>query len=139
MLQGEYDHTLDAKGRIVVPSKVREELGDHFVISKGFEHCLYIFPKESWDKFVGKMEALPGSSAKVRKVQRHFIGGSKECEPDKQGRFSIPANLREYASITKDVVLVGLADRLEVWDQSMWKEYCDEDESIEEVAEELLF
>ena len=139
MLQGEYKHTLDAKSRLVAPSKLREELGSKFYITKGFDQCLYIFPEESWMKFVEKINGLPGSQEKVRRVQRRFIGSSQECEPDKQGRFLIPANLREYAQITKDVVLVGLYDKIEVWSQDKWNEYCEEDESIDDVAGDLVF
>lgn len=139
MLQGEFRHTLDAKGRLVVPSKVREELGTKFVITKAFDQCLYIFPEEPWKKFVGKINDLPASQEKVRRVQRRFIGSSQECEPDKQGRFLIPTNLREYAQITKDVVLVGLSDRFEVWSQEKWDEYCSEDDTIDDVAGDLVF
>jgi len=139
MLQGEYKHSLDAKSRLVAPSKLREELGARFYITKGFDQCLYIFPEESWLKFVQKINGLPGSQEKVRRVQRRFIGSSQECEPDKQGRFLIPANLREYAQITKEVVLVGLYDKIEVWSQDKWNEYCEEDESIDDVAGDLVF
>lgn len=140
MFKGEYNHTLDAKGRIVVPSKVREELGSQFVITKAFDQCLYIFPTESWEKFVEKINGLPASKEKVRKVQRRFIGSSWDCETDKQGRFLIPPKLREYAEITKEVVLVGLSDRLEVWSLEKWTEYCDEeDESIDDITGDLVF
>ncbi len=140
MLQGEYKHTLDAKSRLVAPSKMREELGSRFHITKGFDKCLYIFPEESWLKFVQKINALPGSKEKVRKVQRRFIGSSQECEPDKQGRFLIPANLKEYAGITKEVMLIGLYDKMEVWSLDRWNEYCkEEEESDEDVAEDLEF
>ena len=139
MFQGEYYHTLDAKSRLVVPSKLRDELGSKFHITKGFEQCLYIFPEEPWLKFVQKINALPGSQEKVRRVQRRFIGSSQECEPDKQGRFLIPANLKEYAQITKEVVLIGLYDKLEVWSQEKWNEYRKEDESIDDVAGDLVF
>lgn len=140
MFKGEYNHTLDAKGRIVIPSKVREELGSHFVITKAFDQCLYLFPDTSWEKFVEKINSLPASREKVRRVQRRFIGSSWDCEPDKQGRFLIPPKLREYAGITRDVVLVGLSDRLEVWSLDKWIEYCDEeDESIDDIAGDLVF
>lgn len=139
MFKGEYNHTLDAKGRLVVPSKVRDELGSQFVITKAFDQCLYIFPEASWEKFVEKINGLPASQEKVRRVQRRFIGSSADCEPDKQGRFLIPTNLREYAGITKDVVLVGLSDRLEVWSQEKWDEYCSEDDSIDDIAGDLVF
>lgn len=139
MLQGEYRHTLDAKNRLVAPSKVREELGSKFYITKGFDKCLYIFPEESWMKFVQKINGLPASQEKVRRVQRRFIGSSQECEPDKQGRFLIPANLREYAQITKEVMFVGLYDRIEVWSQEKWDEYNDEEESMDDVAGDLVF
>ncbi len=140
MLQGEYKHTLDAKSRLVAPSKLREELGNKFYITKGFDQCLYIFPEESWLKFVQKINGLPGSKEKVRKVQRRFIGSSQECEPDKQGRFLIPANLKEYAEITKEVMMIGLYDKIEVWSLEKWNEYCKaEAESDEDIAEDLEF
>lgn len=141
MFKGEYNHTLDAKGRLIVPSKVREELGSQFVITKAFDQCLYIFPTESWENFVSKINGLPASKEQVRKVQRRFIGSSWDCEMDKQGRFLIPPKLREYAQITKEVVLIGLSDRLEVWGLEKWKEYCEkeEDESIDDMVGDLVF
>ena len=141
MFKGEYNHTLDAKGRLIVPSKVREELGSQFVITKAFDQCLYIFPTESWENFVIKINGLPASKEQVRKVQRRFIGSSWDCDMDKQGRFLIPPKLREYAQITKDVVLIGLSDRLEVWGLEKWTEYCEkeEDESIDDMVGDLVF
>ena len=140
MLKGEYYHTLDAKNRLVAPSKLREELGEQFVITKGFDKCLYIFPMGPWEQFVEKIDGLKLSREKARKVQRRFVGSSADCEPDKQGRFLIPANLREYAGITKDVVLIGLSNKIEVWSQEVWDEYNnDDDDTIDDVEGELDF
>ena len=142
MLQGEYKHTLDAKSRLVAPSKLRDELGTKFYITKGFDQCLYIFPEESWMKFVQKINGLPASQEKVRRVQRRFIGSSQECEPDKQGRFLIPQTLRDYAGLKQDVTFIGQAGHAEIWDSEAYDKLEAETltpENLAAVMEELDF
>lgn len=140
MFQGEFQHGLDAKGRLILPAKIREELGAQFVLTKGMDGCLFIFPPDSWETFAGKLNALPTSSRQARKLKRYFIGSSVECETDKQGRFLIPPVLRSFAEIDKDVTVLGVSDRIELWSTEKYDAYQnEEDESIEDIAGELDF
>lgn len=140
MLQGEYQHGLDAKGRLILPVKFREELGEKFYLTKGLDGCLYIYPVEEWISFSGRLNALPTSSKEARRLKRHFIGSSVECEPDKQGRFLISQVLRDFAKIEKDVTVIGMYDHVEIWASEQYDRYeNDDDVSIEEIAETLEF
>ncbi len=140
MLQGEFQHGLDAKGRLILPAKIREELGTHFMLTKGLDGCLFIFSPAAWEEFTQKMNALPTSSREARKLKRYFIGSSVECETDKQGRFLIPPVLRAFAEIEKDVTVLGVADHIEVWSTPRYSAYQnEEDASIEDIAEGLIF
>lgn len=137
MFTGEYNHTIDAKGRIIVPSKLREELGKVFVITRGLDGCLFVYPDEEWKNFVDKLKDLPGTK-QARKLQRAFLAAAAYCEIDKQGRVLIPANLREYAGLDKDVVFAGVNQKIEVWSKTKWDEvndYSDIDEAAEELSE----
>ncbi len=136
MLMGEYNHSLDAKGRIIIPAKLREQLGDRFVICKGLDHCLFAFPNEEWAKFENKIQALPLTKSDARKFSRHFFAGASEAELDKQGRALLPQSLREYAGLDKDVVLCGVGGRVELWDKESWEAYSQYDD-VEELAENL--
>ncbi len=128
MLGGEYRHTIDDKGRVSVPAKFRNDLGNVFVISKGIgEKCLFVFTLLEWRRLEGKIRNLPLTDKKARRFSRYLIGGSSECELDKQGRVMLPQYLREYADLKKDVVLVGLTTRVEIWDSELWREYNDPD------------
>lgn len=118
MLVGEFQHNIDAKGRVIMPAKFRDELGEKFVVTKGLDKCLFVFSPEEWDKLDNKLSEQ--SLSKGRKIQRFFYGGMTECELDKQGRLLIPQSLREYADISKDVVFVGLAKRAEIWNKDEW-------------------
>lgn len=136
MFIGEYNHTIDAKGRIIVPSKLREDLGEEFVITRGLEGCLFVYPDSEWKAFVASLKELPGTQ-KTRNLKRAFLAAAEYCTMDKQGRTVVPSKLREYAGIDKDVVLVGLDNRIEVWDKDKWDEindYSDIDEAAEELA-----
>ena len=138
MLMGEYNHALDAKGRIIIPSRLREELGDHFVVCKGMDGCLFAFPMEGWEKLVSKLQALPLTNKAARKFSRYFLAGAADVEPDKQGRALLPQPLREAAGLEKDVVLCGVGDRLEIWSKDAWtaeSHYEDIDELAEMMAE----
>ena len=132
MLVGEYQHSVDAKGRMIMPAKFREELGDSFVVTKGLDNSLFIFSKEEWARLDEKLAQLPLS--KGRTMQRFFYGSMAECEIDKQGRVLLPANLREYASLEKDVVVVGLNRRAEIWSKDKWDE---QNESFMESADDV--
>ncbi len=137
MFMGEYGHSLDPKGRLIIPSKFREALGDRFVITRSLDQCLCIYDMEDWEKFVSRLSDIPYNVKKQRQLVRFFLSGANEVEPDKQGRVLIPANLREAAGIEKDVVLVGVGSRIEVWSAKNWEEMSTSDE-INEIAEEML-
>ncbi len=136
MLMGEYSHSLDAKGRIIIPAKLREQLGDTFVVSKGLEGCLFIFPPAEWEKLSNKIQALPLTDPRGRKFSRYFFSGASELEVDKQGRALLPPNLREEAKLEKDVVLCGVGNRVEIWSKEKWEDISHYDD-IEELAEQL--
>ena len=131
MFMGSYDHSLDAKGRVIIPSKFREALGEKFVITNSLDPCLCVYDMASWERFVQKLSGLPYNTRKQRELVRFFMSNAVEVEPDKQGRILIPANLREYAGLTKDVTLVGVTDHVEVWDEKAWNAYNDENDLTE--------
>lgn len=122
MLMGKYQNSIDAKGRMIVPSKYREELGYHCVLTRGIDKCLYIYPMNQWEKFMEKLEALPTTDPNARAFVRHFYANAMECDIDKQGRMGISQELREYANIEKELVTVGLLDKIEIWSKVEWKE-----------------
>ena len=122
MFIGEYSHTIDAKGRLIVPSKFREQLGDEFVVTKGLDGCLFVYENSEWKSFEEKLHALPLTNANARKFSRFFMAGAAPCEMDKQGRTLIPVTLREFAQMKKEVVLTGMADRIEIWSKEKWIE-----------------
>ncbi len=136
MLIGEYEHSLDAKGRLIMPAKLREDIGEKFIITKGLDGCLFAFSIAEWKNFEEKLRSLPISNKDARKFSRFFFAGAMECEIDKQGRFLISSNLREFAEFVKDVVIVGMDSRIEIWSKEKW-EKCDEDISADEIAEKM--
>lgn len=123
MFFGEHQHNLDVKNRIIIPAKFRQELGETFIITKGFDKCLVIYTNDEWDKLKEKVVSLPKADPSVRRFIRTMFGGAYECEPDTQGRVLIPQNLREYAAIVKEVVSVGVFERLEIWSRENWDIY----------------
>jgi MraZ protein len=127
MLLGEYRHNVDAKGRVSVPSKFRVDLGQTFVITKGLDNCLFMYSKKEWETFENKLKELPLANTDARSFMRFFFAGAAECEVDKQGRINIPQVLRDYAGIKKDVVIVGVSTRAEIWDSSNWDAYTSSD------------
>lgn len=127
MLLGEYRHNVDVKGRVSVPSKFRGDLGQSFIVTKGLDNCLFMYSKSEWETFENKLKALPLTNNDARSFMRFFFAGATECEVDKQGRINIPQLLREYAGIKKDVVIVGVSTRAEIWDSSRWEEYTSSD------------
>ena len=136
MFMGEYNHTVDAKGRLIVPSKFREQLGDEFVVTKGFDSCLFVYDNTEWTEMEMKLTALPVTNASARKLNRFFLASATTCEVDKQGRILIPSVLREYAGIEKDAVLVGMGSHLEIWSKDRWLGANSFDD-IEEIAESM--
>ena len=138
MFMGEYNHSVDAKGRLIVPAKFREQLGDEFVVTKGLDGCLFVYPQEEWKHIEEKFREVPLTTKDARKFSRFFFAGAATCEVDKQGRILIPAVLREFAQLEKDVVLVGVLSRIEIWSKSNWEAsntYDDMDEIAEHMAD----
>ena len=135
MFIGEYDHTIDVKGRLIVPTKFREQLGEAFVIAKGNDGCLAIYTNEDWETFMKKIQALPANKD-IRTYVRTIVGSALPVETDKQGRILVPGNLREYAGLDKDVVLAGVIDKIEVWDKERWSKQTDID-NIDDIAEKM--
>ncbi len=134
MFFGEYEHTIDVKGRIIIPARLREALGDSFMITKGLDGCLSVYPMEQWAEFEAKLQALPLNQPSARAFARFFFSGATEGELDKQGRVMLPQNLREYAKLEKDIVIAGAGSRLEIWDKGTRDAYLAENESPEEMA-----
>lgn len=121
MFMGEYNHTLDAKGRLIIPAKFRETLGDAFIVSKGMDGCLFVFTNEEWEGFAEKLRSLPMIDKEARQFTRYFLSGATEVEVDKSGRVLLPSVLREFAGISKDAVLVGVGSRVEIWSKELWE------------------
>ena len=135
MFMGEYNHTIDPKGRLIVPAKFRETLGDKFVVTRGFDECLFAYDNEEWQKFEEKVRALPITNKDARKFTRFFLAGAAACEVDKQGRILLPGNLREYGALTKDVVLVGAGGHVEIWSKEKYDAAMDADDfNMDEIA-----
>lgn len=138
MFMGEYNHTIDAKGRLIVPAKFREILGDNFIVTKGLDGCLFVYPNDEWTRFEEKLKSLPLTNKNARQFTRFFLAGAAACEVDKQGRILLPQVLREFASLEKDVVLVGVASRIEIWSRGRWDESMNTyDGDMDEVAENM--
>lgn len=134
MFMGEYNHTVDAKGRLIVPSKFREQLGDEFVVTKGLDGCLFVYENTEWKILEEKLKNLPLTNANARKITRFFLAGATLCEVDKQGRILLPSVLREFAKIEKEAVMVGVGNRIEIWSKESWTSanvYDDMDEIAE--------
>lgn len=137
MLIGEYQHALDIKNRIIVPSKLREDLGNNFVITKGLDGCLYAYPLEEWKNLQEKLKKLPLSNKDARAFVRFFFAGACEVEMDKQGRGLIPQNLREYAGIEKEIVSIGVLTRVEIWSKEKWGNYNESNVDYQLIAEKM--
>ena len=138
MYTGEYNHTIDNKGRMIVPAKFREALGESFMVTRGVGNCLTIYDMNEWNEYIAKLRALPGSKEAMTMI-RFIVAGAIEAEVDKQGRILVPAKLREWAGLDKDVVLAGMIGHIEVWDKSKWDEAnaFDDMEGISEHLAEL--
>ena len=138
MLIGEYGHSVDPKGRLIMPAKLREEIGDKFVITKGLDGCLFAYSLKEWKNFEEKLRTFPLTNKDARALIRFFLAGAMECEIDKQGRFLISANLREFAGLEKEVVIIGVLTRLEIWSKEKWLEYSEkENKQADEIAQNM--
>lgn len=138
MFLSEFQHTIDNKGRIILPAKFREAFSDGLVMTKGFENCLFIFSKAEWPRVEEKIRSLALLRREARQLSRFFFGGAWEDTPDKQGRVMIPQNLRDYAGLEEEITVVGVSNRLEVWDREKWQQYIAEAQvSYEKTAEDL--
>lgn len=136
MFMGQYNHSVDAKGRLIVPVKFREQLGEDFVVTKGLDGCLFVYPNEEWTSIESRFREMPLTTKDARKFSRFFFAGAAQCEVDKQGRILIPAVLREFAELKKDVVLVGVLNRIEIWSVERWENENTYDD-MEEIAEHM--
>lgn len=136
---GEYTHSIDAKGRLILPAKFRDELGDVFVVTKGLDNCLFVYGKKEWAILEEKLKQLPLAKAEARAFVRFFFAGAAEIECDKQGRALLPLNLREYAQLDKDVIVLGILNRVEIWSKTIWDEYSAKSgDGVASIAEHLV-
>lgn len=139
MFMGEHLHTLDGKGRLIMPAKFREELGERFVITRGMDSCLFVYPLAEWNSLEQKLKALPFTRSDARAFMRFFFSGASECEFDKQGRVLIPGNLRDHAGLQKDIVVIGVSSRVEIWSREVWEKYSEQTGvSFEDIAEKIV-
>ena len=138
MLIGEYEHSLDAKGRLIMPAKLRADMGEKFIITKGLDGCLFVFSQNEWSNFESKLKELPLTNKNARDFVRFFLSGATECAIDKQGRFLLVSTLRAYAEIIKEVIIIGVGTRLEIWEKEKWKKYnSTENISADTIAENM--
>jgi MraZ protein len=139
MFMGEYHHTIDLKGRMIVPSKFREGLGESFVLTRGLDQCLFGYPMSEWKLIEDKLKALPLTKKDARAFTRFFFSGATECELDKQGRINIATPLLQYAKLEKECVVIGVSNRIELWSKSIWENYvAEQEDSFEEIAENMI-
>ncbi|HLR40955.1 MAG TPA: division/cell wall cluster transcriptional repressor MraZ [Virgibacillus sp.] len=139
MFMGEFQHNIDTKGRIIVPAKFRDELGESFVVTRGLDKCLFAYPMDEWKILEEKLKKLPLTKKDARAFTRFFFSGAVECEVDKQGRINIPQPLRNYAVLEKECAVIGVSNRVEFWASESWEDYfTDSEESFAEIAENLL-
>ncbi|MFC4712538.1 division/cell wall cluster transcriptional repressor MraZ [Planococcus dechangensis] len=138
MFMGEFQHNVDAKGRLIVPAKYRDLLGEQFVITRGLDQCLFGYPMNEWNKIEEKLKEMPVTKKDARAFTRFFFSGAQEVELDKQGRVNIPGPLLNYAKIDKECVILGVSNRFEIWAKDAWEAYFEEsEESFNEIAENL--
>ena len=139
MFMGEYSHTIDAKGRIIVPVKFRESLGDNFVVTKGLDNCLFVYSKDEWVILENKLKQLPLAKPEARAFVRFFFSGAAEMECDKQGRILLPTNLREHAKLDKEIVVIGVSNRIEIWSKVLWDAYNEQiAPEVTKIAENMV-
>ena len=136
MFMGEYTHSIDIKGRVIVPAKFRDDLGEHFVVTKGLDGCLFVYDNKEWAAFEEKLKTLPLTNKEARAFVRFFLAGAATVEVDKQGRILLPNVLREFAKLDKEAVLVGVGSRVEIWSKESWDDTADFDD-VDEIAEHM--
>ena len=135
---GEYGHNIDRKGRLIMPAKFREELGEHVVVTRGLDGCLYVYTTEQWMEVYEKLSTLPSTNKNARWYQRMVLSKAAECEMDGQGRILIPSSLTSLAELKKECLIIGMANHLEVWSKERWENVEQEQmDQFEEVAEQL--
>lgn len=136
---GEFQQKLDTKGRMIIPSKFRDSLNEQFVITRGLDKCLFGYTMDEWARIEEKMKSLPLTKKDARKFMRLFFSGATVVDMDKQGRINIPSNLREYANLLKDCVVIGVSSRIEIWSENEWQEfYSESEDNFEDIAEDLI-
>jgi MraZ protein len=139
MLMGEFQHNIDAKGRLFMPVKLREALGDHFVITRGLDGCLFVYDEQEWTTLVGKLKQMTLMKKEARDIARYFFSGATETECDKQGRILVPPALRSHAALDKNAIIVGVGNRAEIWDEERWQKYNEEiGEDVAQIVEQLV-
>jgi len=138
MFLGEYQHSADAKGRVIMPAKFRDELGQKFIVTKGLDKCLLVYTERDWEALNEKVRQLPVTDEGVRRFVRFFFGGAAECECDAQGRVNIPQNLRDYAGIRKDVISIGVSNRIEMWSREGWDSYNNDSNFVDNMLAEKM-
>ncbi|MCQ6279762.1 division/cell wall cluster transcriptional repressor MraZ [Bacillus sp. EB600] len=139
MFMGEYHHSIDNKGRLIVPAKFREDLGEMFIITRGLDQCLFGYPLSEWKILEDKLKGLPLTKKDARAFTRFFFSGATESELDKQGRVNLPAPLLQYAKLEKDCVILGVSNRIEIWSEKIWEDYfVQSEESFTEIAENMI-
>lgn len=138
MFMGEYHHTIDEKGRIIIPAKLRESLGEEFVVTKGLDNCLFIYPKEEWNNVINKYKELP-NTRDARNFLRVFLSGATVSVFDKQGRINIVPSLVKFAALQKECVIIGVNERLEIWSKENWDNFIETNEAnITDIADSLF-
>ncbi len=139
MFMGEYHHNIDDKGRLIIPSKFRDELGEKFIVTRGLEECLFVYSKDEWNNIINKLKDLPFTSKDARTFMRMFMSGATECELDKNGRINISQVLTKYASLEKECIVIGVNDRLEIWSSEKFENFFNSNiDNFSEIAENLF-
>lgn len=139
MLMGEYHHNIDEKGRLIIPSKFRNDLGEKFIITRGLDKCLFVYSEEEWNKLIAKLKTLPFTNKDARNFTRFFLSGATVNEFDRQGRINISSSLVSYANLIKECVIIGANDRLEIWSEELWDNFIESNEdNLSDIAENLF-
>ncbi len=139
MFTGEYSHSFDKKGRVIIPAKFRNELGERFYIGRGLDKCLFVYPIDTWNEFSQKLRKLSVFSKEHRYFSRKFVSGFSECNFDKQGRILVPTPLREYSDLNDEAVIIGVLDRIEIWSKGIWEQYTNADDlDFNDIAEKMV-
>ncbi|WP_028561626.1 division/cell wall cluster transcriptional repressor MraZ [Paenibacillus pinihumi] len=139
MFMGEYQHSIDDKGRLIVPAKFRDTLGASFIVTRGLDNCLFVYPQSEWSQLEQKLKSLPLMKSDARAFTRFFFSGATECELDKQGRVNLPGNLLAHAKLEKECIVLGVTNRVEIWSKSIWESYFQQsEEAFNDIAEKLV-